>query len=149
MRAGAADYVIKTTGYLTTLPKVMRKVLKQHELALENGRLYAQAQRARAGREARQARLEALLTVDRQLSRIQPVESLLARIAEACGHLFDASSVGFRLLEGEDLVLCGTWGPTHAFMTARLKGGERLTRLGPPPPHPPLLPHPRHSPPPP
>ena len=129
MRAGAADYVIKSTGYLTTLPTVIRKVLKQHELALENARLYAQAQRALAEREARQARLEALLTVDRQLSRIQPVESLLARIAEACGHLFDASSVGFRLLEGEDLVLCGTWGPTHAFMTARLKVGESLTGI--------------------
>jgi signal transduction histidine kinase/FixJ family two-component response regulator len=130
MRAGAADYVIKTTGYLTTLPTVIRKVLKQHELALENARLYAQAQHALAELEARQARLEALLTVDRQLSRIQPVESLLARIAEACGHLFDASSVGFRLVEGEDLVLCGTWGPTHGLMTvARLKVGESLSGI--------------------
>jgi two-component system, cell cycle sensor histidine kinase and response regulator CckA len=130
MRAGAADYVIKTTGYLTTLPTVIRKVLKQHELALENARLYAQAQHALAELEARQARLEALLTVDRQLSRIQPVESLLARIAEACGRLFDAGSVGFRLVEGEDLVLCGTWGPSHEFMTpARLKVGESLTGI--------------------
>src|SRR5260370_588613 len=129
MRAGAADYVIKTTGYLTTLPTVIRKVLKQHELALENARLYAQAQRALAELEARQARLEALLTVDRQLSRIQPVESLLARIAEACGHLFDASSVGFRLLQREALVLCCTCSSTHAFMTARLKVGESLTGM--------------------
>ena len=130
MRAGAADYVIKSTGYLTTLPTVIRKVLKQHELALENARLYAQAQRALAELEARQARLEALLTVDHQLSRIQPVESLLARIAEACGHLFDASSVGFRLVEGEDLVLSGTWGATQGLMTvARLKVGESLTGI--------------------
>ena len=126
MRTGAADYVIKSAGYLTTLPTVVRKVLKQHELTCENARLYAQAQQALAELQARQAHLEALLTVNRELSRIQVVESLLARIAEACGHLFVASSVGFRLVEGEELVLCGTWGPTHAFMRKRLRVGESL-----------------------
>ncbi len=130
MRAGASDYVIKSAGYLTTLPTVIRKVLKQHELACENARLYAQAQRTLAELQARQARLEALLTVNRELSRIQPVESLLARIAEACGRLLDASSVGFRQVEGDELRLCGTWGPTHAFMTTtRLKVGESLTGI--------------------
>src|SRR5260370_42359738 len=122
MRAGAADYVIKTTGYLTTLPTVIRKVLKQHELALENARLYAQAQRALAELEARQARLEALLTVDRQLSRIQPVGAFLARIAAACGHRFNACSVSFRLREGAGLGLRGALGPTPGLMPeARLK----------------------------
>lgn len=43
MRAGAMDYVVKTTGYLTTLPPVIHKVLKQHELALENARLFETA----------------------------------------------------------------------------------------------------------
>jgi signal transduction histidine kinase len=57
MCAGAADYVIKSSGYLTTLPTVIRKVLKQHELALENARLYAQAQRALAELEAAQEKL--------------------------------------------------------------------------------------------
>jgi DNA-binding response OmpR family regulator len=38
MQAGAADYVVKTSGYLTALPTVVRKVLKQHELALERVR---------------------------------------------------------------------------------------------------------------
>jgi signal transduction histidine kinase len=57
MGAGAADYVIKSSGYLTTLPTVIRKVLKQHELALENARLYAQAQRALAELEAAQEKL--------------------------------------------------------------------------------------------
>ncbi len=130
MRTGAADYVIKSAGYLTTLPTVIRKVLKQHELAGENARLYAQTQQTLAELQARQAHLEALLTVNRELSRIQSVESLLARIAEACGRLFVASSVGFRLVEGEDLVLCGNWGPTHAFLsTKRLKVGESLAGI--------------------
>jgi signal transduction histidine kinase len=57
VRAGAADYVLKSTGYLTTLPTVIRKVLKQHELALENERLYAQAQRALAELQAAQEKL--------------------------------------------------------------------------------------------
>lgn len=57
MRAGASDYVIKGSGYLTTLPTVIRKVLKQHELALENARLYAQAQRSLAELQAAQAKL--------------------------------------------------------------------------------------------
>jgi len=57
MRAGASDYVIKSSGYLTTLPTVIRKVLKQHELALENARLYAQAQQALAELQAAQDKL--------------------------------------------------------------------------------------------
>ena len=58
------------------------------------------------------ARLETLLEVSRQLSRIQPLESLLSNVAEACGvarhekarefgpaafQLSDAGRVGLRL----------------------------------------------------
>ncbi|MDO8476668.1 MAG: response regulator [Candidatus Rokubacteria bacterium] len=57
MRAGASDYVIKSSGYLTTLPTVIRKVLKQHELVLENARLYAEAQRSLAELQAAQEKL--------------------------------------------------------------------------------------------
>ena len=57
MRMGAADYVIKSGGYLTTLPTVIRKVLKQHELALENARLYAAAQHSLAELQAAQEKL--------------------------------------------------------------------------------------------
>jgi PAS domain S-box-containing protein len=48
MNAGAIDYVIKTSGYFATLPTVLNKVLKQHELAADNARLYAEAKRQRA-----------------------------------------------------------------------------------------------------
>lgn len=57
MGAGASDYVIKSSGYLTTLPTVIRKVLKQHELALENARLYAEAQHSLAELRAAQEKL--------------------------------------------------------------------------------------------
>ena len=58
----------------------------------------------------RQERLEALLEASRQLSRIQSVEALLDMLAEGCGRLINADSVGFRRLEGDELVLLGTWG---------------------------------------
>jgi two-component system phosphate regulon sensor histidine kinase PhoR len=45
MEAGAMDYVIKTSGYFATLPIVLNKVLKQHEVALDNARLYAESKR--------------------------------------------------------------------------------------------------------
>lgn len=48
MKSGAIDYVMKTSGYFTTLPTVLGKVLKQHELAQENTRLYQEAQRQEA-----------------------------------------------------------------------------------------------------
>ena len=48
MHAGAIDYVTKTSGYFATLPTVLNKVLKQHELALDNARLYAESQRQQA-----------------------------------------------------------------------------------------------------
>ena len=48
MNAGAIDYVIKTSGYFATLPTVLNKVLKQHELAVDNARLYAESRRQQA-----------------------------------------------------------------------------------------------------
>jgi signal transduction histidine kinase/CheY-like chemotaxis protein len=75
----------------------------------------------------RQTHLETLLDVSRQLSRIQPVESLLTTISEACGRLLGSESVGFRLVEGEELVLAGSWGDAREVMiTSRLRTGESL-----------------------
>jgi PAS domain S-box-containing protein len=65
---------------------------------------------------SRQARLETLLEVNRQLSTIQPVGSLLARIAEGCGHVLGTTAAGFRLVEGDELSLAGAWGDAAALM---------------------------------
>ena len=100
----------------------------QAAVALENARLYERQFNLLGALRSRQARLEALLEVGRQLARIQPVESLLERIAEACAHLFNSSSVAFRLVEGEHLVLCASWGHTEdALASPRLRIGESLT----------------------
>lgn len=57
VKAGAADYILKTSGYLTTLPIVIAKVLKQHDLARENARLYDEAQQALADLKVAQEQL--------------------------------------------------------------------------------------------
>ena len=77
--------------------------------------------------ETHQTRLETLLGVSRQLSKIQPVESLLTTISEACGQLLGSESVGFRRMEGEELVLAGSWGDAReVLITSRLRIGESL-----------------------
>jgi GAF domain-containing protein len=58
----------------------------------------------------RQERLEALLEASRQLSRIQSMEAMLDMLAEGCGRLINADSAGFRLIQGDRLVLRGRWG---------------------------------------
>ena len=78
----------------------------------------------------RSERLETLLAISRELCRIQPLESLLAKIAEACGRLLDSDSVGIRVRHEDDLVLEGAWGDARQAMpTARLKVGESLSGI--------------------
>src|SRR5712691_5888521 len=101
--------------------RLVEGICRQSGIALANAQLVEQLKQ-------RQARLEALLGLGRELSRIEPVESLLARIAEACGRLFGASSVTFRLVEGDNLVLCGTWGPAdEALKSLPLRISTSLT----------------------
>jgi signal transduction histidine kinase len=86
--------------------------------------------RPRHGASARRKRLEKLLELTRELSQIQPLESLLAKIAEACGRLLDSDSVGIRVRQEDDLVLAGAWGDARdAMPTTRLKMGESLSGI--------------------
>jgi len=102
--------------------RLVEGIGRQASIALTNARLVEEL-------KTRQARLEALLAVDRELSRIQPVESLLTGIAEACGRVFGASSVSFRLVEGDELVDCADWGSHDAPIPKRLKIGESLSGM--------------------
>src|SRR3989441_836428 len=73
-------------------------------------------------------RLETLLEISHQLSRILPLEKLLGKMAEACGSLLDSDSVGIRVVDGDDLVLKGVWGDAQTAMpNAKIKIGESLT----------------------
>ncbi len=75
----------------------------------------------------RQTRLESLVEISSELSRMQPLDSLLGRIAEACGRLVKNDWVGFRLVDGDELVVAGTLeGGTEMPVRRRLKIGESL-----------------------
>jgi signal transduction histidine kinase len=101
--------------------RVAQAFTDQAAAAIDNARLVDEL-------KTRQARLEALLAIGQELARIQPVEPLLSRVAEACGRLFNAASVAFRLVEDEDLIVCGTWGASNGVMPAMpMKIGENLT----------------------
>lgn len=76
MHAGAADYVMKSAGYLAALPTVLSRVLKQQELAVENARLYAETQR-------RLRESEALLELARSLTATLEYTPLLEGVARA------------------------------------------------------------------
>jgi len=101
--------------------ELMTLLADQAAIAMRNAQLVQ-------GLRARQGDLEALLEVGRQLSKIQPLDSLLETIAAACGRLLGSESVGFRLVEGDELVLAGSWGDAKEIMiTRRLKIGESLS----------------------
>jgi signal transduction histidine kinase/ActR/RegA family two-component response regulator len=99
-------------------------------IALENARLFEeQAELLQAVRH-RRARLEALLDIGREVSTIQPVESLFERIARTCGELLSTDAVGIRLLDGDELVVAYVSGAAKDMMaTQRLKVGESLSGL--------------------
>ncbi len=75
----------------------------------------------------RETRLESLVEISGELSRMQPLHSLLGRIAEACGRLVKTDWVGFRLVDGDELVVAGTLqGGTEMPVRPRLKLGESV-----------------------
>ena len=103
--------------------ELLTRLAAQAAIAIRNAQL-VEAQRAH------QARLEALLDVSRQLSKVQPTEQLLQAIAAACGQVLGSESVGFRLVEGDELVVAGLWGDAKETMSVeRLKFGESLSGI--------------------
>ena len=101
----------------------LMRLAGQTAIAIRNAQLVE-------GRRAYQARLEALLVVSHELSRIQPVEELLGAIASACGEVLESDSVGFRLVEGDELVAAGLLGDARDTMsTPRIKIGESLSGI--------------------
>jgi GAF domain-containing protein len=100
--------------------RLIEGIGRQAGVAIANARLVEEL-------KTRQGRLESMLAINPELSRIQPVDALLARIAEACGRMFDATSVVFRLVADDELVPHCQWGEATESMTSPpLKVGEGL-----------------------
>jgi signal transduction histidine kinase len=102
----------------------------QAAVALQNAGLFEEQLALLDHARARRARLEALLDVGREVSRIQPPASLLERIATTCGRLLQTDSVGIRLVEGDELVVAyASGGAREVMATPRLRIGESLSGL--------------------
>jgi signal transduction histidine kinase len=102
----------------------------QAAVALQNAGLFEEQLSLLDNARTRRARLQALLDVGREVSRIQPPQALLERIATTCGRLLRTDSVGIRLVDGDDLVVAYASGGARDVMSkARLKIGESLSGL--------------------
>ena len=89
--------------------------------ALNNARRFSEE-------SARRAYLGALLEISKKIGSMAPTETLLASIAEEAARLLDVDNAGFRLLQGEDLVLAGLAGTAAQTMTRpRIRVGESLS----------------------
>ncbi|MBI2206057.1 MAG: GAF domain-containing protein [Candidatus Rokubacteria bacterium] len=77
--------------------------------------------------EERQAHLARLLAVNTRLSALGSTDALLSTIAEEAAHLLGVDNAGFRVLEGDDLVLMGLTGTSRDIDSRpRIKVGESL-----------------------
>jgi GAF domain-containing protein/CheY-like chemotaxis protein len=89
--------------------------------AINNARLYADE-------HARRAYLAALLEINKKIGAVGPPEMLLASIAEEAMRLLDVDNAGFRLVEGEELVLAGLAGAAgETMLRSRIRVGESLS----------------------
>jgi len=92
----------------------------QAAVAIENARLFADERSGRAS-------LSALLEVNKKIGLLLPTDALLTGVAEEAMRLLDVDNAGFRLLEGDELIVAGLAGTATATMlTPRIKVGESL-----------------------
>src|SRR3972149_599882 len=83
--------------------EVMTGLGGQAAVAIENARLFADERSGRAS-------LSALLEVNKKIGLLLPTDTLLTGVAEEAMRLLDVDNAGFRLLEGDELVVGGGGG---------------------------------------
>ncbi len=90
-------------------------------IAIENARLFAEE-------HARREQLAALLEINKKIGTAETTEALLAAIAEEAARLLGVDNAGFRLVDGEDLVVAGLYGAARQTMLRqRIRIGESLS----------------------
>jgi len=93
----------------------------QAAIAIGNARRFFDEQTQRAY-------LNALLEINTKIGALAPTETLLTSIAEEAARLLAVDNAGFRLLEGEDLVLAGLAGTAvQTMLRPRLRANESLS----------------------
>ncbi len=100
---------------------LLQSLGNQAAVAIENARLFFDEQ-------TRGAYLSALLEINTKIGAPVPTETLLTSIAEEAARLLAVDNAGFRLLEGEHLVLAGLAGTaTQTMLRPRLRIDESLS----------------------
>jgi len=101
--------------------EVMTALGGQAAVAIENARLFADERSGRAS-------LSALLEVNKKIGLLAPTDTLLTGVAEEAMRLLGVDNAGFRLLDGNELVVAGLAGTASATMLRpRIKVGESLS----------------------
>src|SRR6185295_11459535 len=99
----------------------MSALAGQAAVALDNARLFAQER-------DRKASLSSLLEINKKIGALAAPEALLASIAEEAARLLEVDNAGFRLLDGEDLVVAGVFGTaSETMIRARIGARESLS----------------------
>ncbi|HEY7652140.1 MAG TPA: GAF domain-containing protein, partial [Methylomirabilota bacterium] len=100
---------------------VMTALAGQAAVALDNARVFE-------GERDRKASLSSLLEINKKIGALVSPESLLASIAEESARLLGVDNAGFRLLDGDDLVVAGLAGTAgQTMIRPRIKVGESLS----------------------
>ncbi len=100
---------------------VMTALAGQAAVALDNARLFAQER-------DRKASLSSLLEINKKIGALAAPEALLTSIAEEAARLLEVDNAGFRLLDGNDLVVAGLYGTAAETMRRpRIRAGESLS----------------------
>jgi GAF domain-containing protein/ActR/RegA family two-component response regulator len=100
---------------------LLQSLAAQAAIALDNARLFGDEQ-------TRRAYLAAVLEINKKIAALAPTSTLLTSIAEEAARLLDVDNAGFRLLDGEDLVLAGMAGMAdQTMLRRRIRVGESFS----------------------
>jgi GAF domain-containing protein/CheY-like chemotaxis protein len=100
---------------------VLRSLGDQAAIALDNARHFAEEQ-------TRHAYLAALLDINKKIGAMASMETLLSSIADEAARLLAVDNAGFRLVEGDELVVAGLAGTAaQTMLRTRIKVGESFS----------------------
>jgi GAF domain-containing protein/CheY-like chemotaxis protein len=100
---------------------LLGSLANQAAVALDNARLLTDEQ-------ARRRHLAALLDINTKIGALVSTETLLTSIADEAARLLGVDNAGFRLVEGDDLVLAGLAGTAkQTMLRRRIRIGESLS----------------------
>jgi GAF domain-containing protein/CheY-like chemotaxis protein len=100
---------------------VLRSLGNQAAIALDNARHFSEEQ-------TRHAYLTALLDINKKIGAMASMETLLGSIADEAARLLNVDNAGFRLVEGDELVVAGLAGTaSQTMLRERIKFGESFS----------------------